>query len=135
MSYPEAPQGWTYDGDGDELYPLPVKKAQAPMTEQASREYVEARWSLTVQCDGSYRHYVCGTVLIQEKNHQFWDFASWQAAKDFTVEREKQIAEVNEEITYINTFIKTPSGSPHPVWTRIIESRKTALADLKRGMR
>jgi hypothetical protein len=41
MSYPEAPKGWTYDGDADELYPIPVmlmKQDAQPAAHQIPHE-------------------------------------------------------------------------------------------------
>jgi len=97
-------------------------------------QYVSDRWKLVHQCDGSYRHYLRGTILLQEVHGQWLDFDSWQAAYAFTLEREKQIAEVNEEIEAISAAIKV-----FPFYLARLERTfnrlAAALVDLQRGMK
>lgn len=71
------------------------------LTTQQEREYVEARWELVVCCDGSYRGYRRGTILLQDVIDHWLDFHSWHAAYLFTLDRERQIAEVEEEIEFV----------------------------------
>lgn len=56
----------------------------------------------------------------------------WSAAYDFTVQRLKQIAEVEEEIAYFNYDGEWDITA---IPKRIITRLEAALADLKRGMK
>ena len=102
-------------------------------------EYVRARWERVIVCDGSYRHYAKGTILLNWANHQFYEFNDWSAARAFTEQREREIAEVQEEIEYVSSFAWLPSRSgkreEHPVWQRILAVEQARLAELRRGMK
>ena len=67
----------------------------------ADEEYVRARWKRVIVCDGSYRHYAKGTILLNWANHQFYEFNDCSAARAFTKQREREIAEVEEEIALV----------------------------------
>ena len=72
-------------------------------------EYVRARWERVIVCDGSYRHYAKGTILLNWSNHQFYEFKDFSAARAFTENREREIAEVEEEIDSITRNRKARS--------------------------
>lgn len=103
------------------------------MTTQAKREYVERFWSRVIVCDGSYRNYDRGTVLINWANHRFYDFVDWDAAYVFTKERERKIAEIEEEIAVISC-LKVTVGD-WDTWQRILAREQAALQEVRRGMR
>ena len=100
---------------------------------------------LVHRCDGSYRDYPEGTILIQQGVPGKWlDFPSCAAAAAFTRERKEQIRQVAEEICWLNAeqFKQRPhANSPMPpqpteaVLKRILAREQAALAELKKGMR
>lgn len=59
--------------------------------------------------------------------------AAWSAAAEFTRERERQIAEIEKEIDWVQMKLGVSStvAVPH----RILARLQAALTDLKRGMR
>ena len=61
------------------------------MPNSADRAEVEAVWRLTHQCDGSYRDYPRGTILIQQAPGKWLDFPSWSVAAAFTHGQLRQI--------------------------------------------
>jgi len=61
-------------------------------------EYVVSRWALTHRCDGSYRGYARGAILIQEKHGEWTEFPNWSAAAEFTRQCERELAELDAEI-------------------------------------
>ena len=104
-------------------------------------EYVRARWERVIVCDGSYRHYAKGTILLNWANHQFYEFNDWSAARAFTEEREREIAEVEEEIAWLNQMKRNlPPGRPtkeerQAILQRILAVEQARLAELRRGMK
>ena len=68
-------------------------------------EYVRARWERVIVCDGSYRHYAKGTILLNWANHQFYEFNDWSAARAFTEQREREIAEVEDLIWLLRSGV------------------------------
>lgn len=98
-------------------------------------KFVRESWERVLVCDGSYRHYVKGTILINWANHQFYEFGpgDWSAARAFTEERLEQIRQIEEEIHLIEGWRFTVEG--HPAAKRIL-ARLTEQRDaLKKGMR
>lgn len=110
-------------------------------------EYVRARWERVIVCDGSYRHYAKGTILLNWANHQFYEFNDWSAARAFTEQREREIAEVEKEIVLIENAMKIHR---HNVsvgrkvcqhvkaicrWSRILSREQGVLAELRGGMK
>lgn len=91
---------------------------------------VNSVWERVIVCDGSYRHYKKGTVLLNWANHCFYEFDSWSAALAFTEQRLREIAEVEEEITLLERW-RTISGATK----RILAREQAHLAELKRGMK
>ena len=63
-----------------------------------NEEYVRSKWERVLICDGSYRHYAKGTILINWKNNGFYDFPNFDDAAEFTRQREGYIRHVHEEI-------------------------------------
>ena len=97
-------------------------------------EYVRARWERVIVCDGSYRHYAKGTILLNWANHQFYEFNDWSAARDFTEQREREIAEVEEEIAWLSDGMDC-SDPDDEVGQRILAVEQARLAELRRGMK
>ena len=104
-------------------------------------EYVRARWERVIVCDGSYRHYAKGTILLNWSNHQFYEFKDFSAARAFTENREREIAEVEEEIAELESHILCyGNGSVEDermicVYQRILAVEQARLAELRRGMK
>ena len=115
----------------------------------ADEEYVRARWG---DCTASYIN--CGMSSSywsvrresdgQELCREYCgalkgDDPAWSAARAFTEQRERDIAEVQEEIEYVSSFAWLPSRSgkreEHPVWQRILAVEQARLAELRRGMK
>lgn len=71
------------------------------------REFVEQHWQHCTECDGSYRHYPKGTVLLVIRPHCFIECDSWDAAAEITrdklEERRQLIVEAAriETVTYL----------------------------------
>jgi len=106
------------------------------MTTAEMEQYIRSKWELVSRCDGSYRHYEMGTVLIQDVHNHWFDFDSWQAAYDFTLAREEEIRQVEEEIKFLHELKSFGSWvENHTGWQRILAREQAALADLKRGMK
>lgn len=101
--------------------------------------YVRSRWADVVRCDGSYRHYAKGTVLFILAPHVFIESADWKAAADFTEQREREIAEIDEEIMLLKSMIILLSAErgdmTAPVYQRTITRLESTKADLQCGMR
>ena len=98
--------------------------------------FVREHWDSVHHCDGSYRAYPRGTVLIQMVHGEWLDFASWAAAAEFTEQRLEEIRQVEEEIklgAWIVVNCLLPIGSL-PVMNRKAARENTALTDLKKGM-
>jgi hypothetical protein len=74
------------------------------LTAAEKRAYVEERWELVHHCDGSYRDFARGTVLIQDRHNHWLDFPDYSAAYDFTLQREEEIRLVKEELTRIYVY-------------------------------
>jgi hypothetical protein len=110
------------------------------MSMDADEQYVRERWENVIVCDGSYRHYAKGTILLNWANHQFYDFKDFSAAKAFTVEHERKIAEVEEEIVSVKLTIEhlheacgvEGCGCEKP-FKRILARAQAALDALKVG--
>lgn len=66
------------------------------LTAEAAEAYVRGAWERVLQCDGSYRGFVRGTILIFYANHQYWIFADWLAALEFTLAREEEVNKLRE---------------------------------------
>ena len=103
-------------------------------------EYVRARWERVIVCDGSYRHYAKGTILLNWANHQFYEFKDFSAARAFTENREREIAEVREEISEIEDDILSYSSHDNAdsfavIYRRILARLQARLAELRRGMK
>ena len=121
----------------------------------ANEKLVRATWVLVAVCDGSYRGYPRGTVLVQDAisiGHWF-DFDSWSASAEYTTARREEIRQVEKEITTIaddlcdianwrifleeNTDLK---GIVRYVryqcrCCRILAREQATLAELQRGMK
>ena len=120
-------------------------------------QVVKATWLVTHYCDGYYRDYPRGVVLIwsQDEDRHWLNFDSWAAAAEFTRNRLEEIRQVEREIEELLTF--SGSGGDWCEWgiegpyvadkevaslirgyttrCRILAREQAALAELKRGMR
>lgn len=109
---------------------LELTRTSAQEKAMNDEEFVRSVWKLTAQCDGSYRSYPRGTVLVQEVRDHWVDFESWPAAAEFTRNRLEEIRQVEEEIYDLNG-----SDTPPVSLERILAREQAALTELKRGMR
>lgn len=96
------------------------------LTAQQEYEYVESRWS-------DYRAMTYGRLDICDMEGEM----DYHAAYLFTKERERQIAEVEEEVALLEAeaalwpnFYKQQAA-----YSRILAREQAALAELKRGMK
>jgi uncharacterized protein YukE len=113
------------------------------LTAEQMREYVESRWGLTHHCDGSYRDYIRGTVLLQTKNRCWTAHESWATAYAYTKDREEEIRQLGEEIRVIEGCIaQAGSGVGSGAYVqrvarlyRTITRLEQALQELQRGMK
>jgi hypothetical protein len=97
--------------------------------EQRMWEYVNARWT-------DMQPMAVGNFDVFDMEGQM----NVQAAYDFTIRREQQIAEVEEEIAYVRSFVMMPKIRPdkeekHPVWNRILAVEQDRLKALRQGMK
>ena len=105
---------------------------------EANEEYVRQRWELVHICDGSYRDYPRGTILLQCERGSWLNFPSMQAAYDFTLQREEQIRLVEEEIQLLSEFqegLRVNSSHRPIVLQRILARLEAALDELRKGMK
>ena len=100
--------------------------------------FVREHWDSVHHCDGSYRAYPRGTVLIQMVHGEWLDFASWAAAAEFTEQRLKDVRQVELEIALLRGLLFLLSAEngdlTAPIWERVLAREQAALADLKKGM-
>jgi len=100
---------------------------------------VRDSWEFVHRCDGSYRDYPKGTILIlQGVPGKWWDFPSCAAAAAFTRERKEQIRQVEEEIAYTEREAEVGEligADWTPITKRILVREQAALAELRKGMR
>jgi hypothetical protein len=96
-----------------------------------NEEYVRSVWDRVLVCDGSYRHYAKGTLLLNWANHCFYEFEDWSAAAEFTRELLEQIQHVETEIGWLRHTCPGPSQ----IRCRVISREQTALDELKKGMK
>ena len=75
------------------------------MTATEQEKVVREYWNLTAECDGSYRGYSRGTVLIQDVNHHWFDFPDWSAAYAYTLDHQQKRAELESQIKTVMLFI------------------------------
>lgn len=110
------------------------------MTEAEAR--VRSAWDLVHRCDGSYRDYSAGTILLQIVNSKWLDFPSWEAALAFTTQHKRKIADLEEEIdsakSDVRWFAQGGAIEDHQqeeIHKRTLARLESALAKAKRGMR
>jgi hypothetical protein len=112
------------------------------MTHEEERAAVEAAWSDLdddpfagkVGHDGKYHVFLPGWF----ENGYLTPNAAWHAAYLYTVERQRQIAEVQEEIAWINECAIDPlmsSAQESNIKTRILAVEQQRLEDLQSGMK
>jgi hypothetical protein len=97
------------------------------------REYVESRWVNVVFIGGRNE---CGFISGSECSLSDWQLseaAAWLAARQFTEEREEEIAEVEEEIATLKS-LRVPMMSVAPL-LRCGKRAEECLTALKKGMR
>ena len=103
-----------------------------------AEEYVRSRWDFPIiVCDGSYRDFARGTVLINWANHRFYDFPGFDAAATFTAEREEAIRQKREEIGVVKaaqTVAEVEGCSVERItWARILAVLEGQLAEMLKG--
>ena len=100
------------------------------LTAQQEYEYVESRWS-------DYRAMTYGRLDICDMEGEM----DYHAAFLFTKQREREIAEVEEEIAWLNQMKRNlPPGRPtkeerQAILQRILAVEQARLAELRRGMK
>ena len=109
---------------------------QASMTEH--EEYVRSKWDNTAidyQWElERWRFFTCNALYMEVFGKTQDEL--WSAAYAFTVERERQIRDVEEEIELHKDWREILSGPKRLiVWERTADRLQTALAELRRGMR
>jgi hypothetical protein len=73
-----------------------------------------------------------------DEAHAFWastEIEAWQAAYDFTLQREEEIRQAEAEITWIRGFGHIGTCNCCGVRDRVLARAKEHLATLKLGMR
>jgi hypothetical protein len=98
----------------------------------ANERLVRDTWERVLVCDGSYRHYAKGTILINWANHCFYEFNEWSAAAEFTRARLEQIRQVEEEIEWLDDCAEFDKNA---TWVRIEAREQAALTELKKGLK
>lgn len=73
---------------------------------------VRAFWKRVLVCDGSYRNYLRGTVLMQPQNNVFYDAVDFDAALAFTEQRKREIREKQEEINVLCALLECTKPGP-----------------------
>jgi hypothetical protein len=105
----------------------------------ANEKLVCDTWERVLVCDGSYRHYAKGTILINWANHSFYKFKAehWDEAASFTRVRLEEIRQVEEEIALLEyaSFSADLSGFKPLALGRILVREQAALAELKKGLK
>jgi hypothetical protein len=140
----------------NDTQPVCARNWQTPssrgMKMDANERYVRERWEHIKYADTALSvlagpHYV---IIFSEENrrqifapYRHTEAEAWAAAKAFTVEREKQIAEVEEEIEYVEFRMRDIEENGGKIYVecayrtleRIFAREQAALAELKRGMK
>jgi hypothetical protein len=113
----------------------------------ANEQFVREKWNLVHCCDGSYRNYRRGTILIQDTPGHWLDFQGWIPAAEFTRQREEDIRQVEEEIAEIRKDFEVfaaddlqrikgdPLNPETAIYGRVLAREQELLATLKRGLR
>jgi hypothetical protein len=102
-------------------------------TQLSPEEFVRAAWSLVHRCDGSYRHYANGTILLQLSNHVFEDFPNYNDAYNFTLDRIEEVRKLREEIAWMTHNGDGPWDIATP--KRILAVLTAQLTTLCTGLR
>ena len=105
-------------------------------------EYVRARWEVhTAFPNGNGKYYLAlapDKCLDGEFDGQFdTEAEAWSAARAFTENREREIAEVEEEIALIanlGSHVKQEAFAVD-IRKRILSREQAVLAELRRGMK
>lgn len=102
------------------------------ITASDAEKFVRAYWALVANCDGSYRGYSRGTILIQQIRGQWLDFPSWLAAYQFTLEHQEKVRQIEREIKWMKSALSYQSYSCR----ESILARLEAIRDeLRRGVK
>jgi hypothetical protein len=109
---------------------------QAELTVQEKEAYVRARW-IDVYDDG-YSVRLLSPIKGWIETPKFSGVSNrWPECYAFTIDRERQIAEVEEEVNLVRGEIRFFQGSPRAkgAMERILTRLQQVLAELRRGMR
>ena len=127
-----------------------LKQVRKPFVEKGGKrgamtdeKYVRARWERIALEWGTIEHKryvsVSASGMFITLHGYETEAEAWSGARAFTEQRERDIAEVQEEIEYVSSFAWLPSRSgkreEHPVWQRILAVEQARLAELRRGMK
>jgi len=110
------------------------------MPNSADEKEVRDSWELVHRCDGSYRDYPEGTILVLYATGKWWDFPSWSAAAAFTRERKEQIRLVKREIECLQlaaSIVKIEAWADawQQAFNRILVREQAALTELTKDMK
>lgn len=96
------------------------------MTPQTDYEYVKAKlmepWPREM-------------VTLEAGVVDFWGDTDYSKARAWIDQREREIAELKEQIDYASAFLLLPGGKFHPVWKRTVDFLTTHLAEMQKGFR
>ena len=111
---------------------------------EASEEYVRSKWKeVHVRKRRDIKSGMC-FLIVMGRHSTLWygnERAAWSAARAFTEEREREIAEVEEEIAWLNQMKRNlPPGRPtkeerQAILQRILAVEQARLAELRGGMK
>lgn len=102
-------------------------------------EYVRSRWLVVMDARDLDNPSVAEPIRIQVSSTKQLRFAWFANAARYTRERERQIAEIEEEIALHKGLIillrSEPGDLTAPVWQRRLARLQSELAELRRGMK
>lgn len=96
------------------------------MTPAEERQYVQDHWN---DCQYGIMIYCCDNGLPIA----WHSFLSWHEAYLFTVQRERRIEDVKEEIEAVRSIAYSTNVISASVCERILAGKRAALAELRRG--
>ena len=97
------------------------------MTDQ---QVVEQSWLQIGVSDGT-KQYPAGTVHIQIQGDHWETFADWAYAAEFTRENDRLVAEIDDEIEWLNDGIDVADDEPEA--QRMLTRLTAARDEMRRG--
>jgi hypothetical protein len=101
------------------------------LTAAQEREYVESKWeNIATGAKALHLSDYCAVIVI--RGHEF---ANWHAAFLFTQERERQIAELEEQRRVQDGFMSICASTDRETMKRTTALLQRELAQAKQGMK